>query len=315
MELITATRANAILYWFLLDKTRPDDCFILPTNICPEVILTFLKAGIKLRFTDLDLDHLCLDMDEVNIILAEEKIRGILYNHTYGIDHTPINELIKIKKDYPNILLINDKCLCTPEYTCEESVFDLTLFSTNQRKQADLEFGGYGWMKEKIAIQPKLNFSEVDFVNTRHMLNDDDLSLEDLKIASKTDWLDADVLKINVTDYFCRITDFIARFASHKQKLIRIYKNNLPQEIILNDEFHNWRFQVRIKNKHKMLEEIFTQGLFASSHYRSFGTILEKRRFPVAETLEAEVLNFFTDNNFSDEQALSLCKIVNSNSI
>jgi hypothetical protein len=311
MELIIATRANAILYWFLLEKSKQDDCFILPSNICPEVLLTFLKAGKKIRFADLDPVHFCLDPGGIEKILRNEPVKGILYNHTYGTLFTPFKELNNFKNQNPDILLIDDKCLCTPEFTNEESVFDLTLFSTNSKKQTDLGFGGYAWVKGKIFKTPKPDYSGGDFSKMKFLVKSDPVGINDWQNISNLNWLKAEILTSETTGYFNLIKKNISEVNDHKLKLSNIYKTKLQGINILNIEFQNWRFNFRTTLKGNLLNTIFSEGLFAGGHYKSLGTLIEKRAFRIAESLEKEVINLFIDKYYSAEQATRTCEVIN----
>jgi dTDP-4-amino-4,6-dideoxygalactose transaminase len=171
LELITANRANAILYSFLTTRSKPGDHYLIPTNICPEVVLVFLKAGIKLTFLDLETENLGIDTLEIQRVLGKEKVNGILYNHTYGNEYIPEQFLEKLKNEFPQIYLLDDRCLCFPDRLYLSNLFDLVLFSTGPRKQLDIGHGGFGLFKNGEFKMQKLTRSIKDYEYVQSLIN------------------------------------------------------------------------------------------------------------------------------------------------
>ena len=61
---------------------------------------------------------------------------------------------------------------------------------------------------------------------------------------------------------------------AHKEKINAIYRSFLPKENTLEDTFQQWRFQILVPKKEMLLQKIFENNLFASSHYASLSSIL-----------------------------------------
>ncbi|GAI95811.1 unnamed protein product, partial [marine sediment metagenome] len=170
MELITANRANGILYHFLKYHKQEGGNWILPSNICPEVVLTFLKSGCKLRFVDLEEKELGISLKQVEEVIHNGEIAGVLYNHTYGNEYTPDQHLTDIKNNNPELLLVDDRCLCDPQFDFESSWADLILFSTNFRKQVDLGYGGLGFTNIKIEPGEIPEYKKKEYDKVSHEL-------------------------------------------------------------------------------------------------------------------------------------------------
>ena len=92
-----------------------------------------------------------------------------------------------------------------------------------------------------------------------------------------------------------------------------IYSGLLPKEIQFPNDFHNWRFNIKVKNKQKVLACIFEQQLFASSHYASIAHLFSPQSAPVAEQVHNNIVNLFNDFRFSEDMASRLCHVVNQN--
>ncbi len=92
--------------------------------------------------------------------------------------------------------------------------------------------------------------------------------------------------------------------------LNEIYATRLPSEIQLTQAYQTWRFNIRVKNKHRILEKIFSAGLFASSHYASLAGIMAAGKCSQAESLADEIINLFNDHHFSPQQAEAVCALI-----
>jgi hypothetical protein len=308
VELIKANRASAILYLFLTTRNKPGDHYLLPTNICPEVVLVFLKAGIRLTFLDLETENLGLDPNEIEGVLEKEKVSGILYNHTYGNEYIPLQFLEKLKDELPAIYLIDDRCLCFPDHAYSNNLFDLILFSTGPKKQIDLGYGGFGFVIGDNLNRQNITRSIKDFEYVR-TLSKELPEIEKWKDAASLNWLELKQFDLNGS-YFDELSGAETKQVLHKKVLKDIYYENIPRELLMDDRYNDWRVQICVKNKKELLKIIFNAGMFAGDHYRSLGTWLDKRNFPVGERLEKEVVNLFIDLNIGQEEALQLSSLI-----
>jgi hypothetical protein len=308
LELITANRASAILYLFLTTRSKPGDHYLIPTNICPEVVLVFLKAGIRLTFLDLGTDNLGIEPNEILSVLGKEKVNGILYNHTYGNEYIPVQFLEKIKKELPEIYLIDDRCLCFPDKTYSNIFFDLVLFSTGPKKQIDLGYGGFGLVKGSKIKRQNLTRSIKDFEYVRSLIKGVP-EIEKWKDAARLNWFEAKQSDCT-EDYFNELSRSETIQVLYKKNLKEIYYENIPREFLMDEKYNDWRVQIRVNNKKQLLEMIFNAGMFAGDHFRSLGTWFDKREFPVGERLEREVVNLFIDFNIKPDKALQLSLLI-----
>ena len=79
------------------------------------------------------------------------KINILHYNHTYGYDsEEDIAFLERIKYSFPDVFIIDDKCLCFPEFLLNDTVADISLYSTGPVKCVDIGWGGYGIIKDNL---------------------------------------------------------------------------------------------------------------------------------------------------------------------
>lgn len=279
-------RASTVLYEVLTNLTQVKK-FLLPLNICPIVPDTFKKANIEFEFIDINLETLCMDEELVlDKIKNDKEINGVLFVKTFGIELDCEEFFKEIKSIDKNIFIINDMCPSIQEfdYDINNSYSDLTLFSSGYSKYIDIGYGGYGFIKDD------------SFIN---IFKDKSNSSEFLEYKNK-------------------ILTQIPIMQKHKEELNSIYANNLPKEIHLGEKFNNWRFSILVKNKEKILEEIFKiDGLFASSHYPQIDYDYVKN--PVknsnAKKIHDNIINLFNDFRFNTEKAYQVVDIINNNLI
>ena len=87
----------------------------------------------------------------------------------------------------------------------------------------------------------------------------------------------------------------------------------LPKEMQLAQEYQSWRFNLRLKNKDRVLQSIFLAGLFASSHYISLAGIMAPGKCVQAEALANEIINLFNNHYFDAQKAEHVCAVIMEN--
>ena len=307
-------RASAILFNFL-SSNRTSKTYLLPANVCPLVPLVFLKAGVNYEFVDINLKTLCIDENT-----ALEKLKncrnlytGVFFVRTYGIEGAFEAFFNKIKQINRNIIIVDDKCLTMPDFTKHYStIADVVLNSTGYAKCIDVNFGGYGFISEKYkyCAAKRIAYKPEDMDNLTEKYKK---ALESRKKFKYIDanWLDNGVPTISFSKYKTLVNREIPRIIKLKKKINDIYNKNLPRDIQLDSAFQNWRYNIIVPQKEKLLSKIFANKLFASTHYASLNGIFSNGYSENAEKLHSMVVNLFNDRYFDEEKALQTARIVN----
>jgi hypothetical protein len=310
----TANRASALLYRFL--RTFPQSgTYILPANVCPVVPFTFIKAGVAFEFADINSDTLCIDEGSVIELVSKRKkyYSGLLFVRTYGYQYNTTDFFRELKSLDNSFQIIDDKCLCYPDYELVAPFTDMELYSTGYAKVVDIGYGGYAKVPEDLKLK---SVHEAYSKKSYELLEEEFKSCLAGKNIINTginDWLDTSEPEYTNEEYFNNIQSRIGSVKSHKLLLNSIYKEELKNVATLKDEFQNWRYNVITENKDFILEQIFKAGLFASSHYSPSSILFEKKYYPVAENLSRKVINLFSDFRFSVSQAKAICGVINKN--
>lgn len=272
-RLVSAYRGCRILYNFLKSNkeiiTKP---FLAPVNVCESVIKTFDEVGIDYKYVDINLETMCMDK---NIILELiNDISGILFVHTYGIDTNFDDLYIQFKSLNPDLIIIDDKCLCEPSFN-EPQIADLTLYSLGSKKQVKIGVGAYAYINN-------LNYTDI-CINHPSFLTNEKWILDKNSVNQK-----------------------LLETREIRESLNQIYKDLLPKEIQFREEYQNWRFNILVENRDEILKEIFNEGLFASAHYKSLSSM------PNADFISSRIINLFNDSFFTVQKAQECCKIIKS---
>jgi hypothetical protein len=308
MKIVQAPRASAILYNILAGRAdlRP---WLLPANICPIVPITFLKARVPFEFVDISTSTLHMDLKKAEDLIARRKFGGLLYAHTYGELSTPLDFFLGIKNLAPDLLVVDDRCLCVPDLEPLHSA-DVILYSTGYAKIVELNFGGYGFLRDDLQYHSASLPFNPDHHNRMEKLYKQAIQKRERFIYQDHDWLQIDPPFPAWYDYSLQIEAKRKDSLAYRAPLNRIYESRLPKEIQLPPGYQTWRFNIRVKNKSKILSAIFNAGLFASSHYASMTGIMADGFALHAEVLADEVINLFNDEHFDEERTNKVCDVI-----
>lgn len=273
--MVTAYRASRILYNFLKsNQERIHAPFLIPANVCSNVPEILDEASVKYQLVDIDARTLC--MDEQYVLDYAKEISGIVMVHTYGVETDFAPFYRQLRAANPDILIVDDRCLCMPSFEPNTYDADLVLYSFSEKKQVNLGKGSMAYVSEHVRYE--------------------ECSIPAQSFLTKEKW------NLNEGEVLAAMDAAIA----HKEKLNAIYKKKLPKEIQLPGAYQHWRFNILVQNKEEILKALFDAGLFASSHYKA----LSEESAPIATNLSAHVINLFNDFYYTEEQAIKTCEII-----
>jgi len=310
-NIVQAPRASAILYHMLVSQSQKQT-WLLPANICPIVPIIFMKASVPFELADISATNLHMDLEQAEALVKRREVGGLLYAHTYGDASTPDDFFQSLKSSNPELIIVDDRCLCVPEFEVLSEA-DVVLYSTGYAKIVELGFGGYAFIDDKVPYQIKhLPFNSKHHAELEHTYKAA-LSLRENFTYHDSDWLETDSQLMPWQEYSLQIEAGIKSSLSQRALLNKIYAELLPADMQLPQQYQSWRFNIRLKNKDRVLQAIFDEGLFASSHYASLAGIMSSRRAVNAERLANEVVNLFNDRHFDELRAEKVCKIILEN--
>lgn len=272
MKLLTANRATKLLYNFLKVNNISGNV-LLPANICPDVVKTLHYAGMTTTFIDLQVETLCINQEAV--LAAAKEASMLIFVHTYGLEVEFSAFFQQLREQNPDLIIVDDKCLCLPDLDVKDSAADLVLYSTGEKKMVNLGGGAIGYLADKWEY--------------------DEVPVEGCDCLSNELWL------LEPKQLYLKMDTIIA----HKEKLNTIYRAMLPETIQLPDAFQHWRFNILVQNKQEILAALAAEGLVADSIYPA-----QDASCLVANNLHAYVINLYNDKLFTLEQAERACEII-----
>lgn len=288
----------------------------MPANVCPVVPLTFLKAQVKFKFIDICEESKCIDeglvLEELNC--NQDEHYGLLYVRSYGQSLNVKSFFQQVKSLSRDLFIIDDRCLTIPEPYLEtfDRNVDLLLYSTGYSKNVELSFGGFAYLSEVYDYSRiELAFKQEDHEHQIGLLRD---CIEENRIFQyiDNDWLGDTSLALNETEYRSKVLQQIPIVSNHKKSINDIYDSLLPNEIKQGIS-KDWRYNINVKRKKRILKEIFASGLFASSHYASIPKIFGLEDCPVAAKCHEVSINLFNDHRVDGQFATKICDIIIQN--
>lgn len=271
---VTAYRASKILYNFLKsNQKRICAPFLISANVCSNVPETLEVAGVAYRFVDIDVRTLC--MDEQYVLDHAKEISGIVMVHTYGVETDFAPFYRQLRAANPDILIVDDRCLCMPSFEQNTYDADLALYSFSEKKQVNLGKGSMAYIGENVQYE--------------------ECPIPEQSFLTNEEW------RINEQTVLAAMDSVIV----HKEKLNAIYRKNLPAAIQLPAPYQHWRFNIIVPNKEEILKALFEAGLFASGHYNP-----QADGCNVTTNLYTHVINLFNDFYYTEEQAIKTCEII-----
>ena len=272
MKLLTANRATKLLYNFIKVNNITGKV-LLPANVCPDMVKTLAFAGMQPQFLDLQAETLC--MDQQAALACAKEASMLIFVHTYGLEVEFSAFFQQLRDQNPDLIIVDDKCLCLPDLDVKDSAADLVLYSTGEKKMVNLGGGAIGYLADKWEY--------------------DEVPVEGCDCLSNELWL------LDPKQLYLKMDTIIA----HKEKLNTIYRSMLPETIQLPDAFQHWRFNILVQNKQEILAALAAEGLVADSLYPAVDASCL-----VANNLHAYVINLYNDKLFTLEQAERACEII-----
>lgn len=305
-----ANRASAVLCNFLnsIEITKP---FLLPSNVCPVVPLSFLKAGVDFDFVDIDSTH-AMSKDICLSKLRTGEYAGLLFVHAYGKEFDNNDFYATVKSIDKNLLIFDDRCLCLPDISeiLPDNV-DLQLFSTGYAKYVELSYGGFGKSNLSGIKSVNLDYDNETEIKQQVYIKQCLKNHEKYNLDPNLPWIDFSPLKMEKEEYFSIIEKKKIKVKQGKDIINEIYTKLLPKSIQVEKELNNWRYIIMVENQQEVLKAIFEHNLFAGTNFPSVSYLFKGISSPVAEKEASHIINLFNDFRISEEQAIEICNVIN----
>lgn len=309
MTIYTANRACALIYRII--KNNKKGTYLLPANICPTVPLTIGLTGCDFEFIDINEKSLCIDEETClsKLISDKNKYVGIIFVRTYGYIYDTSSFFQKLHNYKPDLIIIDDRCLCLPSIEENLDKADFILYSTGYGKQVNLGFGGYCKSKQNLNESECLKYTGLNIEMFYKETIKSGNTIKEFPIG----WLSLDDINISKDLYFKQINDFRVKIVKYKAKINSIYNQELKFVNRLPSEFQNWRYNILVSKdeKEEILTQLFKNKCFASSHYSPVNNIFNQDYFNITSDISNRIINLFNDYYYTEEKAYLTTQIIN----
>ena len=313
-KVITGGRACSILYNFLISN-RFDIPSIVPANICETVPATYEKAGLRTLWVDLSEADFGMDRNQIEDHIKSCKGKAILhFNHTYGaVTKADDAYLEELKRRYPSLVIVDDRCLALPDLAPYASPADMVLYSTGPAKIVDIGKGGYAFLSGEYSYDDhSIAFSEkTEEAFEEYMKNARKQKTKLDRSVLSSDWLDlADSCG---EDYFGVVKKELVNSALHRKEINTIYASMSFSMPLM---YNSWRWNILVENKEECMNALFENGLFCSGHYMGLcGGYFDDLKTPVCDDLYGHVINLFNDHHYDAGQAQKTVEILEKTAV
>jgi dTDP-4-amino-4,6-dideoxygalactose transaminase len=261
---------DALHLAYLLADIKKDDEVVVPVFTCTATNIPFLYMGAKLKFADVQVDTLNIDINHVRE-LVNEKTKAIVCVHYAGLP-CDMNELHEIAKQY-NIPVIEDAAHAlgaTYNGIPIGAVSDFTMFSFQAIKHITTGDGGLLAFKDSSLLpkSKRLRWFGIDRAAKQGGIWENDI----YEVGYKYQMTDlAACLGISSLNEFDSIL-------SHRQKLFQEYVSGLKNvsgiKVIgadLHDRTHAaWLITVLVENRTDLVKKLHDNNIeSAQVHYRN----------------------------------------------
>jgi dTDP-4-amino-4,6-dideoxygalactose transaminase len=314
MITIFANRACSILYELLISQGSLDKYYLIPANVCPIVVATFLKANKKFEFIDINKEDFCICQETVleKLETNPEKYNGVLFVRTYGTHQNFENFFERVKFKNKEVLIIDDFCLARPFMEPQPTKADVQLFSSGYSKYINLNYGGYAFISEKIKYQRvPISFLHTDY---EKLLMEFNYAIQNQTVFNyfDSDWLDSRIPEINFSTYKESIYNKMIITDEKRKILNSFYFQNIIPSIQMDKVFQNWRFHILVPEKNILVKELFENNLYVSSQYPSAAKMFLNTFFTNSEYFYNYTVALFNDERFDLEKAEKIISIINN---
>lgn len=301
MKLKHNARACSVLY-NVLKANGIRGRALIPANICETVPATYILLGIEPVFCDISTEDFQIDKEAAMKALEDSSITVLHYNHTYGFKCVNDDYFLEmVKAMHPGVIIVDDRCLCFPEFDHNNTVSDIVLYSTGPVKCVDIGWGGFCFIKDYLNYREyRRKHSKVDLAEfDRHIKDCHRANIPISKKVLSSNWLE--IISDPPTDYFDLVNRRTIESKVHKNRLNEIY-SSIQGSLPLS--YCTWRYQLLLENPGECMKALFDNGLFCSNHYRSLGNgYFSDISTPNSNYLESHIVNLFNDFRYDYVQA------------
>lgn len=307
--IISANRALGLLHNFIVQEYSHITEWYVPATICYSVPFLFRKLNKNIVFYDFGFDR--------NLITTQLNVndgpRGLLLYDYYGKSWEN-EDILALEQQFDCLIL--DSCLSRPQFTdAGRAIGNMQLFSTGDKKYTNLGYGGYALVPKAVTLSFSAPAAQKTIEENDHHLEtlwkncSDKASFQNMAGSIGSNWIDTAADKITPA-YITQVQESTEKATAHKMRINDVYKNTVPEDLWMGNEWNDWRFNIITSNQDLLMNELFKNGFFASKHYKNMAPYFGASSLPNSAFIENHIINLFNDDYITEDRAYGIAMLI-----
>ncbi len=260
----------------VIAREHRNSTVFLPSLCCDSMITPFESFGCKIVYYSLD-SNLKVDFTSLQNSLRQIKTEKLLLFYNYfAVEMFWENHLIELKKNFPNLILVEDITHTLLGTKKLEPLADYTVVSL--RKWTNVPDGGLLWTNRKLKDSNFKDCSDfakqrlqAQWMRTKYFISgEEDLKTEYRQIFSSVSrLLDKDILPVKMTEYSYELFlntnwDNIKKARSENSNILNsiVSKNENIKLIKGGLQTNNLYFPILVNNRNAIQKKLSAIGIF-----------------------------------------------------
>ena len=309
---------DALHLSYMLAGLKPGDEVIAPVFTCTATNIPFLYMGVKIKFADIDLNTMNIDVNHVRQLM-NENVKAIICVH-YGGLPCDMDELQSISNEW-GIPIIEDAAHAVGgKYKGVNigSISEFTMFSFQAIKHITTGDGGMLIVKDKNLIDKaeRIRWFGIDRKSKQAGIWENDIK----EIGYKYQMTD-----ISAAMGIAALTEFDEQSRIRKE-IFKIYETELANcerlRVVgagFKDREHAaWLFTVIVEDRYKLQEKLRDNNIesnqvhFRNDRYSIFKEFTDGKVFPNMDKVEDDYLVLPLHTKMTVEDARRVCQVIKS---
>ena len=303
---------SALHLAYVLCDLKPEDEVIVPLFTCTATNIPFLNMGVNLKFADVDVDTLNMDLNHVESLVSD-KTKAIVPVH-YGGLCMDMDRLSKIAGDIP---IIQDAAhsigtTFNGKHLCELS--DYVMYSFQAIKHFTTGDGGMLLVNKELEDKAKrVRWFGIDRKAKQGGIWENDIT----EVG----------YKYQMTDVAAAIglagLEEIDFALQQRKRLFNVYCENLSSDIKIvggdkKEEHGAWLFTICVENRYELQTKLAEKKIesnqmhFRNDRYSIFKKFTDGKTYPNMDSIEDKYLVLPLHHKMNDEDVVRVCSEINS---
>ena len=309
---------DALHLSYMLAGLKPGDEVIAPLFTCTATNIPFLYMGVKIKFADIDINTMNMDINHVRQLMSD-KVKAIICVH-YGGLPCDMDELQTIANEY-NIPIIEDAAHAVgAKYKGIDigSISDFTMFSFQAIKHITTGDGGMLIIKniDLIDKAERIRWFGIDRKSKQAGIWENDITEIGYKYQMTDIAAAMGIASLSEFDEQSQIRKSL--FQVYEEELAGCERLRIIGSGYKDREHAAWLFTVIVEERYKLQEKLRDNSIesnqvhFRNDRYSIFKEFTNGKVFPNMDKIEDDYLVLPLHTKMTVEDVRRVCSVIKS---